>query len=117
MLIWEKVKNMFQFQLDNKFPQTVVTYVYKMVGHTLSYASSCINPFVYSFLGDGFRKALRKAFPRVYRNKVLWTIINHVNIRVLPIKFLQIRPDYFMDVKIEKIIYPYKIHPNLQKNY
>ena len=59
---------MVSFQLDSEFPQTVATYTYKMVGHTLSYTLSCINPFVYSFLGEGFRKALRKAFPRIFRN-------------------------------------------------
>ena len=38
-------------------------YKFKIAAHSISYANSCLNPCVYSFIGDGFRKALRKAFP------------------------------------------------------
>ncbi len=55
------------FKLDANFPKTQITYVYKICAHSLSYANCCVNPFVYSFLGDGFRKAIRKAFPRLFR--------------------------------------------------
>ena len=39
-------------------------YNFKIFGHSLSYENSCVNPFVYSFLSDGFRKAFQKTFPR-----------------------------------------------------
>ncbi|ELU15450.1 hypothetical protein CAPTEDRAFT_74266, partial [Capitella teleta] len=52
---------------DPNFPKTELVYVYKILAHALSYANSCVNPIVYSFLGDGFRKAVRKAFPRIFR--------------------------------------------------
>nr|AKQ63059.1 orphan G-protein coupled receptor 54 [Platynereis dumerilii] len=50
-------------KFDKNFPYNFAMYLYKIIAHTLSYASSCVNPFVYSFLSDGFRKALKKAFP------------------------------------------------------
>ena len=46
-----------------QFPRTITVYVLKMVSHTLSYANSIVNPFVYAFLNDGFRKAFRRTFP------------------------------------------------------
>ncbi|XP_061185583.1 galanin receptor 2a-like [Saccostrea echinata] len=47
------------------FPKTTPVYVLKMISHTLSYANSIVNPFVYAFLNDGFRKAFRRTFPFV----------------------------------------------------
>ena len=52
-------------EYDPNFPKNQATYIYKIIAHALSYANSCVNPFVYSFLGDGFRKAARKAFPKI----------------------------------------------------
>lgn len=51
------------FKLDPNFPRTGVMYAFKIIAHTLSYANSCVNPFVYAFLSDGFRKAFKKTFP------------------------------------------------------
>ncbi|XP_060557530.1 galanin receptor type 1-like isoform X2 [Ruditapes philippinarum] len=52
------------FKLDpENFPKTPTMLMFKIASHTLSYANSCVNPFVYAFLSDGFRKAFRKTFP------------------------------------------------------
>ncbi|WAQ94429.1 GALR2-like protein [Mya arenaria] len=53
------------FKYDPLFPRTPTMYVMKIVSHTLSYSNSCVNPFVYAFLSDGFRKAFRKTFPSI----------------------------------------------------
>lgn len=45
------------------FPRTPTMFFLKCLFHTLSYANSCVNPFVYAFLSDGFRKSFRKTFP------------------------------------------------------
>lgn len=50
---------------DPGYPKTKSVYVLKMISHTLSYANSIVNPFVYAFLNDGFRKAFRRTFPYV----------------------------------------------------
>ncbi|XP_060085841.1 G-protein coupled receptor 54-like [Ylistrum balloti] len=47
-------------------PQTSIFYGIKIFAHTLSYANSCVNPFVYAFLNDGFKKAFAKTFPSLY---------------------------------------------------
>lgn len=50
-------------KLDPYFPRTRITLLMKILAHTLSYANSCVNPFVYAFMSDGFRKAFRKTCP------------------------------------------------------
>ena len=60
------------YKFDPNFPKNQITYYYKIAAHTLSYANSVVNPFVYAILGDGFKKALRRAFPRICTgNRVL----------------------------------------------
>lgn len=47
-------------QFDPNFPRTEAMHYFKLFGHTLSYANSCVNPFVYAFVNDGFRKTILK---------------------------------------------------------
>ncbi|XP_059165794.1 galanin receptor 2a-like [Physella acuta] len=49
------------YALIPNFPQSQPLYDLKIFAHTLSYTSSCINPFVYTIMGDGFRKAFRES--------------------------------------------------------
>ncbi|KAK3803752.1 hypothetical protein RRG08_029680 [Elysia crispata] len=51
------------FVLLDDFPQSTPLYILKIFAHTLSYTSSCVNPFVYTIMGDGFRKAFRESLP------------------------------------------------------
>jgi hypothetical protein len=37
------------YQFDPNFPKTDAMHYFKLFGHTLSYANSCVNPFVYAF--------------------------------------------------------------------
>ncbi|CAC5397418.1 KISS1R [Mytilus coruscus] len=50
-------------QFDPNFPRTDAMHYFKLFGHTLSYANSCVNPFVYAFVNDGFKKAIMKRSP------------------------------------------------------
>ena len=50
-------------KFDVNFPKVPMMFNFKIFAHTLSYANSCVNPFVYAYLSDGFRKAFRKSFP------------------------------------------------------
>ena len=50
-------------QFDPHFPKTDEMHYFKLFGHTLSYANSCVNPFVYAFLNEGFKQAILKRSP------------------------------------------------------
>ena len=50
-------------EFNPNIPITVELFHFILFAMTLSYANSCVNPFVYAFLGDGFRKSFRKTFP------------------------------------------------------
>ncbi|XP_030845804.1 G-protein coupled receptor 54-like [Strongylocentrotus purpuratus] len=57
------------FRLDRNFPKNNGTYFFKVFAHMLSYANSCVNPFVYAFLGENFRRYFKKAFPLCFKKK------------------------------------------------
>ena len=40
-------------------PYTFVYYIIKIVAHCMSYANSAINPIIYSFMNESFRKAFK----------------------------------------------------------
>ncbi|XP_062589307.1 kiSS-1 receptor-like isoform X2 [Saccostrea cucullata] len=51
------------YKFDPNFPQIPALLKFKIFAHTLSYANSCVNPFVYAFMNEGVRKAFQKKFP------------------------------------------------------
>ncbi|XP_066264918.1 G-protein coupled receptor 54-like [Branchiostoma lanceolatum] len=54
--------------LDDNFPETWVMFGVKVAALCLSYANSSINPIIYAFLGENFRKRFKKAFPKVFHS-------------------------------------------------
>ncbi|XP_022096775.1 G-protein coupled receptor 54-like [Acanthaster planci] len=49
---------------DPNFPETnMAAFVFQIFSHILSYLNSCVNPFVYAFMGGNFRKQMARAFP------------------------------------------------------
>ena len=46
------------YRLDNDFPQYFSLYVIKLIAHTMSYANSFINPIIYYFANDMYKKSL-----------------------------------------------------------
>lgn len=46
--------------LDVYHADTKITVILQIVAQTLAYTSSCINPVLYAFLSDNFRKAFHK---------------------------------------------------------
>ncbi|XP_043938427.1 G-protein coupled receptor 54-like [Protopterus annectens] len=53
-----------------KFQATYETYKIKTWANCMSYANSSINPIVYAFMGDSFRKSFKKAFPLLFQRRV-----------------------------------------------
>uniref|UniRef100_A0A3Q3FIU6 KISS1 receptor b n=1 Tax=Labrus bergylta TaxID=56723 RepID=A0A3Q3FIU6_9LABR len=53
--------------------RSYVLYKLKIWGHCMSYSNSSVNPVVYAFMGNNFRKAFKQAFPAVF----LWREIDH----------------------------------------
>ena len=55
-------------QFDPDFPATELMRNIKLFANTLSYANSCVNPFVYAFVNEGFRKAILKGSPFISKH-------------------------------------------------
>ncbi|XP_028257986.1 galanin receptor type 1b [Parambassis ranga] len=44
------------------FPLNDASFAFRIVSHCLSYGNSCVNPILYAFLSENFRKACRQVF-------------------------------------------------------
>ncbi|XP_030622351.1 galanin receptor type 1b [Chanos chanos] len=44
------------------FPLNEASFVFRIVAHCLAYGNSCVNPILYAFLSENFRKACRQVF-------------------------------------------------------
>ncbi|MGH0126094.1 UNVERIFIED_CONTAM: hypothetical protein FKN15_037275 [Acipenser sinensis] len=52
------------------FQANYETYKIKTWANCMSYANSALNPIVYSFMGESFRKSFKKAFPFMFRRRI-----------------------------------------------
>ncbi|TNN66558.1 G-protein coupled receptor 54 [Liparis tanakae] len=51
-------------------------YKLRIWGHCMSYSNSSVNPLVYAFLGNNFRKAFKQVFPAIF----LWRMRRRVRV-------------------------------------
>lgn len=58
---------------------TDTTYVVKLMGHTLQFCNSAINPFIYAFLSETFRESFKDVFIRSRNSKTKVFVITDVN--------------------------------------
>lgn len=54
-------------QFDENFPRTLTMQYVSLICQTLSYANSCVNPFVYAFVNEGFKQAILKRSPFIMK--------------------------------------------------
>ncbi|KAK7944316.1 hypothetical protein WMY93_000044 [Mugilogobius chulae] len=45
-----------------RFPLNDASFAFRIVAHCLAYGNSCVNPILYAFLSENFRKACREVF-------------------------------------------------------
>ncbi|KAM6981122.1 galanin receptor type 1b [Aplochiton taeniatus] len=45
-----------------QFPLNDATFAFRIISHCLAYGNSCVNPLLYAFLSENFRKACRQVF-------------------------------------------------------
>ncbi|XP_015268321.1 PREDICTED: galanin receptor type 1 [Gekko japonicus] len=52
------------------FPLTQASFVFRVAAHCLAYSNSSVNPIIYAFLSENFRKAYKQVFKCQISNKV-----------------------------------------------
>ncbi|XP_032635630.1 G-protein coupled receptor 54-like [Chelonoidis abingdonii] len=68
---WGPIQLYLLFQgFYGSFQANYETYKIKTWANCMSYANSSINPIVYAFMGDSFRKSFKKAFPFLFQRRV-----------------------------------------------
>lgn len=70
-ICWGPIQLYLLFQgFYRHFQVNYETYKIKTWANCMSYANSSLNPIVYAFMGDSFRKSFKKAFPFLFRQRV-----------------------------------------------
>jgi allatostatin A receptor len=59
---WFPIQIILLLKSKGMYAITHLTVALQIVAHILAYASSCVNPLLYAFLSENFRKSFRKVF-------------------------------------------------------
>ncbi|XP_015522125.1 allatostatin-A receptor isoform X1 [Neodiprion pinetum] len=59
-ICWCPIQLILVIKSLDLYPMTAAAVMVQIVSHVLAYTNSCVNPILYAFLSDNFRKAFRK---------------------------------------------------------
>lgn len=59
-ICWLPIQIIFMIMTTGEYPTDAFSFWVHMVANCLAYTNSCINPILYAFLSDNFRKSFRK---------------------------------------------------------
>ncbi|KAL4240627.1 Galanin-like G-protein coupled receptor npr-9 [Mactra antiquata] len=59
-ICWLPIQVIFMLQHFGSYPENFTNIAFQMVSNCLAYMNSCVNPILYAFLSDNFRKSFRK---------------------------------------------------------
>ncbi|XP_039958701.1 allatostatin-A receptor-like [Bactrocera tryoni] len=59
-ICWLPIHVILVLKALDMYASTHLTVIIQIISHVLAYTNSCINPILYAFLSDNFRKAFRK---------------------------------------------------------
>lgn len=66
--LWLPIQTILLLKSLNRYkPQTYLTIALQICAHILAYASSCVNPLLYAFLSENFRKSFRKVVSYIFQ--------------------------------------------------
>ena len=59
-ICWAPIQIVLVLKSLNLYKTNAITVSIQIISHVLAYLNSCLNPFLYAFLSENFRKAFRK---------------------------------------------------------
>lgn len=73
-ICWLPIHIILVLKSLDAYHQTTMLVAFQIISHVLAYTNSCINPILYCFLSENFRKAFRKV-GQIYKEEIFWNIL------------------------------------------